>query len=383
MRLCAIPNHVLRPLHQLIRLPIDVNDSQMITPDHYAPLTPKIKLFLAKNELTRLPTELWNISNITVLSLRNNKLLELPPSLCRLRNLQELNVAGNRLKWLPWELLHLMLSPDRKLLRTSLGPNPFIQPCENRPPATGTLGRLRPSASAGDCARAIRTIRRRFSALVRLDHTYESLLLRLYETRLHQLTTNAALVQSDPSDLVLPIPDSSRPIYVASSKVAFLDLAGSHLHSPMSSFTRTEPSYVASLTPAEVPISHDTAAPSLFELSARACARSMFINQLPSLLPEDPPPPVEDALRKVMESKEVGLRRCSVCRSDYVIPRAQWIEYWYDGHGSGEQFLPFMRQACSGKCVEQLVDDRTHELAALQETSAKAQASLSEASGLD
>ncbi|KAG9976529.1 hypothetical protein KCU78_g22493, partial [Aureobasidium melanogenum] len=40
-------NETLKPLHQLIRLPVPINDDQKITVDHFAPLTPNIKLFLS------------------------------------------------------------------------------------------------------------------------------------------------------------------------------------------------------------------------------------------------------------------------------------------------------------------------------------------------
>ncbi|KAH0145704.1 hypothetical protein KCU67_g12539, partial [Aureobasidium melanogenum] len=44
MHLGRIDNETLKPLHQLIRLPVPINDDQKITVDHFAPLTPNIKL---------------------------------------------------------------------------------------------------------------------------------------------------------------------------------------------------------------------------------------------------------------------------------------------------------------------------------------------------
>lgn len=379
MKLKSIPNNVLRPLHQLIRLPIDMNDSQKITSEHYAPFTPQIKLFLAKNELVSLPPELWNLGNLTVLSMRNNELATLSPSINRLRNLQELNIAGNQFNWLPWELLDLLLPENRKLQRVSLSPNPFLQPLGERPPPT--LSRFRVPVTARECAVKARKLRTRFPNATQSDSAYESLLLRLHETRLHQIvsrTQSGSCVLDVDSDEYTT--DDNRPIYVASSKTTFLDFDGSKLRTPMSSFSSqpSEDDYTASLTPTSLPVKSVSAAPSLFELSARSCARSPYINQLSSLLPDDASPPVTRALERVTESKEVGLEACSVCRKSYVIPRAQWVEYWFDGHGSGEQFLPFMRSACSWKCVQRLANDRADELASVHNVATQYEAQVGE-----
>lgn len=376
MRLRTIPNDVLRPLHQLIRLTVDVNDTQKITPDHYAPLTPEIKLFLAKNELSSLPSELWNLGNLAVLSLRNNELTDIPPFIARLRNLQELNIAGNRLKSLPWELLNLLLPSNRKLNRFSLSPNPFLQPFDKRPPAV--IGRLRLQDSAVECARNMRRIRSSFPELTARDCTYEALLVRVYETRLRQITSTQYTSPTSPtsSTFAASTDNGARPIYVASSKTSFLDCDGSLLRSPMLSFSRAGPSKHACLTPTPLPAETISAAPSLLELSARACARSPFIHQLTSLLPDDASPPVTRTLAKAIRSKEIGLQGCSVCRKQYVVPRAEWIEFWFDGHGSGEQFLPFVRRTCSWKCVQRLQETRAAELVDIQEAVAQVELAL-------
>lgn len=374
MRLRTIPNEVLRPLHQLIRLPIDMNDTQKITADHYAPLTPEIKLFLAKNELVSLPTELWNLGNITVLSLRNNELTDMPPYVFRLRNLQELNIAGNQLKWLPWELLDLMTPQNRKLVQLHLSPNPFIQPLETSPSAS--FGRSRIPGSVRECVRAIRKLRARYPWALQSESSYEALWLRLYEARLHRAVTNAEAAGSDEATSGDYADKDARPIYVASSKTTFLDIVGSTLRSPTASRPRAEAAMTATLAPTPLPCSKPSAAPSLFELSARACARSPFISQLSSLLPDDASPLVVNGLKKAIESKDVGLPNCSVCRKQYVVARAQWMEFWFDGYGSGEKFLPFLRKACSWKCVQALGDARSQEEAARQEVVARVDASL-------
>src|SRR5262249_49088861 len=108
--------------------------SHGITPkdEDFEPLRPLLQLFLQKNLLRRLPAELWNLENLTVLSLRNNKLTYIPPSIAHLRHLRELNLACNRLRYLPWELLTLIggevdLNTNGPLLSVTILPNPLFR----------------------------------------------------------------------------------------------------------------------------------------------------------------------------------------------------------------------------------------------------------------
>lgn len=376
MCLHSLPNDVVRPLHQLIRYPIGMDDPQRMTPDHYAPLTSEIKLFLYNNELKSLPSELWNLGNIAVLSLRNNSLPELSPSIARLRNLQELNIACNQIRFLPWELLGLLCPRDRKLLRLSVSPNPFVQPLGKPPPTT--LSRLRLPSSARDCSKAIHQLQARCPVASASDCSYEGLLVRLYRYRLQECLVGLDAAQIPATDVSVanPGPNASdmRPMYVASSAAVFFESDGSVLRSPIS-FSAAQPDhdYTASLAPQTLPSSNKSPAPSLFELSARACARSPFLGQLGSLvLSEDSSPPVTRALDRATRSKQEGLRNCSVCKKQYLIARAQWMEYWYNGSSSSDVFLPFLRHACSWACVGRLGAERDDQLAAQEAELARA-----------
>ncbi|KAJ7252749.1 hypothetical protein B0H12DRAFT_1117635 [Mycena haematopus] len=80
-----------------------------------------IQLYLAGNQIARLPISLSCLDKMTVLSLRNNKLKALPPEICRLPNLHTLNVSGNLLQHLPAGML------DMRLKVLNLFPNPFIE----------------------------------------------------------------------------------------------------------------------------------------------------------------------------------------------------------------------------------------------------------------
>ncbi|WRT64563.1 uncharacterized protein IL334_001495 [Kwoniella shivajii] len=68
-----------------------------------------IGIYAGQNSLTSLPSALFEISNLTVLSLRGNKLTSLPAAIGELRHLKELNVGLNHLTELPSTILHLNL----------------------------------------------------------------------------------------------------------------------------------------------------------------------------------------------------------------------------------------------------------------------------------
>ncbi|TKY89537.1 hypothetical protein EX895_001322 [Sporisorium graminicola] len=88
-----------------------------------------LSIFLGSNALTRLPSALFQLQNLRVLSLRSNKLKFLPPAIGDLHNLSELHIAHNELQYLPAEILRL------KLDVFTWFPNPYFV----KPPKTGVL----------------------------------------------------------------------------------------------------------------------------------------------------------------------------------------------------------------------------------------------------
>ncbi|OXG53487.1 hypothetical protein J010_05331 [Cryptococcus neoformans] len=79
------------------------------------------QVFLGNNRLTCLPSALFEVSNITVLSLRGNNLKSIPAAIGALHNLKELNIGNNSITDLPWTILDLSLG-----LFTA-DPNPFLK----------------------------------------------------------------------------------------------------------------------------------------------------------------------------------------------------------------------------------------------------------------
>ncbi|KAH9855275.1 hypothetical protein C2E23DRAFT_613820 [Lenzites betulinus] len=93
-----------------------------------------IKLFLANNTIHRIPSEVFRVSSLTVLSLRSNALTTIPPQISQLTSLQELNIAQNNIRWIPAEMLNMRLV---KLVVTG---NPWLPP----PISTANSSRPRP-----------------------------------------------------------------------------------------------------------------------------------------------------------------------------------------------------------------------------------------------
>lgn len=106
---------------QLTEVPSEISDLKdlVILHDNDS-LVPKIKIFLSNNSISCISPRLFDVHNITVLSLRNNVLKEIPPAISKLQNLVELSVGGNQIEYLPAELLSLP-----KLTNLSIYPNPF------------------------------------------------------------------------------------------------------------------------------------------------------------------------------------------------------------------------------------------------------------------
>ncbi|CAO3589904.1 unnamed protein product [Absidia cylindrospora] len=84
--------------------------------------TASLQLYLFANQLKSLSPTLFQLKNLSVLSLRCNKLTFLPPDIAFLENLVELSLGNNNLTYLPSEIRKLP-----KLTLLSVCPNPFLQ----------------------------------------------------------------------------------------------------------------------------------------------------------------------------------------------------------------------------------------------------------------
>jgi hypothetical protein len=332
----ALSNATLSPLHQMIK---HAHDDLTLPPseDLFALLTPSIQLFLYGNLLATLPPELFHLTNITVLSLRNNSLKEIPPSITRLSKLAELNIAGNQLESLPWELFGMLRSTD-DVCKVSLRPNPFKVPRLSM--SSGSPGRTNIDASQLDA-----------------DTVSPSPLFQQLEER---FIHGRQFLNGGDKDATPRKKRDSREqlIFLAPSRIRYMDSDSSVVRS----FTATSPDggktwETPVFEPQHPPTTQaSTAAPSLFELTLRSAQVSYDLRDVSTTLPDNIPPNVARALEEAAHGAEYGNERCSTCTKEFVIPRAEWLEYWFHGHEyydlSEEKILPFKRKACSWDCAQ-------------------------------
>ena len=273
---------------------------------HYQSLTPALRLYLSNNLLEEVPGEVFHLKNLQVLSLRSNNLTEILPSIGELSNLQELNLGSNQLNWLPWELLGLL---HANLQKCMIYPNPLIRPVPS-------IWNPAPS--------------RKFDP---------------HEPRQHE------------------------PRQVASTQIAFLDITGASIRywpPAPSSLPEHWPEPQADDEFLGPPPEERTKTPSLLELALRACKQSSQLSQFPFLIPDDYPRHLTQLLQRTWKLKEAGGKTCSVCGNEYIIPRTEWIEWWYcipEQGLRGSQIswsqamsrtpVPLLRRGCSWACWEE------------------------------
>ncbi|WP_417915351.1 COR domain-containing protein [Candidatus Electronema sp. JM] len=100
---------------------LDLSRNQLTAlPPELFQLTNLTELDLRSNQLTALPPELFQLTNLTELDLGRNQLTALPPEICQLRNLQKLILWENKLTALPPELFQLTNLTELDLGRNQL-----------------------------------------------------------------------------------------------------------------------------------------------------------------------------------------------------------------------------------------------------------------------
>ncbi|KAF9776159.1 hypothetical protein IL306_005690 [Fusarium sp. DS 682] len=329
-----VSNDTISPLSQFTCIPVVTKDVAFEQKD------PELKIYMAQNRLTRVPGALFDLTYLTILSLRHNKLTELPPAIAKLHNLKELNLSHNRLRHLPVELLELF-APNSKLDKLVVHPNPFWQPNQSLEQTDDQLDKMLFSWTESGASPTPRLASR---ALGRTP-------LQLSDTTGRVLSDFR--FPTDHTKLVLSI-DEGEPEFCPSSSV--------------SSMTESQRLEGASRVP------------SLLEAALRACYSSTQLSEMPYYIPEG-----LNHLRKLLEraqrQKEAGGLTCSCCRNPMVIPTVQWVE-WREvrtcsqinnqnsslvrmtplSMAEGERTIPFVHRGCSWRCRPGELDKSSWEL---------------------
>ncbi|KAF2804283.1 uncharacterized protein BDZ99DRAFT_502692 [Mytilinidion resinicola] len=351
----------LQPLFTVIRSP--KFDDKPPSDDCFEPFTPKIKLFLSHNSLSVLPSRLWDLEHLTVLSLRSNNLAELPSGVAKLANLRGLNVANNKLRYLPWELSRLLRVTGSRMKLILTG-NPFLEGTYfdhnahlellttleaefHKKPHPDLLAALE-AAEDPDQAQSLAWL------LKDQEQT-----LAIHKAQQDAYYTEGA----DPSDAWKDI----RFRFIAATPPALFHADGRHLKGSPPQPSQLPPD--CTFLPATVhtvkfgavgkPLWPELRAPdcsrvpSLLELSLRKALDVMAVEEMAGLAPG-----IERAVALAAQNRaDCGsvLRGCSVCGGGYVVPRAEWVEYFRvdDFEDVTAGFFPFLRRACSFGCVGQ------------------------------
>jgi hypothetical protein len=305
----------------------------------FEPKEPHVQLFLFNNQLKMLPGAIFEIENITLLSLRGNGLTELPPAIGKLKNLRTLNLAQNRLKYLPGALLEIIGS-DRVMEEFIPEPNPFLLP--DQPRTNHEMGH----------------------SFMSKDEFWE-----ICDRRKEDFTT-AAFVARSPIQYLDVHGRSYSDFEIPSDPAAKVPVEDSLAPTPSSSASQNPRPFTRTTTATKA-----TKVPPLTELALRSCAKSSQLQNLPELLP-DSYSHVRRLLEHARTQREAGGETCASCQKSFVTPATQWLEFWHlekvrknDRHSviwmalqdlPGKTLgLPFMMRGCSWPCLPQEIEPDT------------------------
>lgn len=301
----TIPPGLLRPLQHLTKLP-SVNQAP-VCEDVFTSLQPFLSIYLPNNSLATLHNDLFELTNLKVLSLRNNKLTEIPTTIRRLTALQVLNLSVNRLTYLPWELLTLMQQGELKHL--TVRPNAFL-PIEE----------------------------------AQIKEWHHSVIN--HEANNDEEASAPLRFEEKPNIL----DEGLAPIHVATGPTTYLNMEGN----PVDEISSANKLISASAC--------GNNAPSMREVALRAVSKLPHLEQATDEELGEYPALIVPLLRQAREVRSAGGQPCSVCQREYVIPRTKWMEWWdFTPCENGMKMprcpgetlrpLPFQRYGCSLSCV--------------------------------
>ncbi|KAF1924409.1 uncharacterized protein M421DRAFT_72725 [Didymella exigua CBS 183.55] len=330
----------------------------------YRSMVPELYINLSQNILGRMTPSLFNLQYLTSLKLRSNRIEELPPQIGQLRNLQELDVSLNKLQHLPFEILE-MLAPHGKLEHlTTLG-NPMLErvsrnryrKLDERVTFTSSRRDIYPRLQSCPDPEAlvwhIRYIESMESFLAAVDSKYTT----------GGRSADERVFAHHPAARI--VADSPASRYIGRTLVSYFDQTGQLIKgSPAqpSPSTNDYPvivetdggAYGVPSTPIFTP-PVGSRIPSLLTMSVYTALKNITVEETRVRLGEPSEPIPLDASvifrRAKQNDSDTGFgyfHQCRVCKNDYIVARAEWIEFWST---SFTVFYPFKVKVCSWSCV--------------------------------
>lgn len=359
----GLEDHDIKPISDLNRVIKNLPDpgNDLPAEGQYRSMEPELYINLSRNSLRRMTPSLFNLQYLTSLKLRDNGIDELPPQISKLHNLQELDVSLNKLQYLPFELIQ-MLVPHGKLEHlTTLG-NPLLERV--------TQNRYRKLDERVTFAESTKDVYSRLQscpdreALVWHIRFLESMgkYLDAIDTKYTMGGRNKdeRIFSHHPVARVVADQPASR--FIGRSLVSYFDQTGQLIRGspaqPSLTFTdyavvveTDEGTYGSPSSPVFVPPTASRI-PSLLTMSVTVALQNITVQETREKLGE-PVPYDADAILAHARHNDAGVgfgyfHKCHVCEKDYIVARAEWIEFWST---SFTVFYPFKVKVCSWGCV--------------------------------
>ena len=308
------------------------------------------------------------VENLVFLTIRNNNISELPQAIGRMWELKELNVSCNGLRWLPWELMRIMGSNAGHLVRFRCRPNPLFIPA-----STDNVTMLRAFGDTLDATKAesnrLKEIRGRLSGNKQRKKKNKNVCLYIDWARKINKELNKRLENQPKQGPLMRVSGKhfkSAPIRLGMTAITYFDnkgalmpnspLAPSSLPEHQSILAPVKFEYKASMPSIADSVAGRSGAPSLKEACLRVCVRNTGFKDIDKIVPADAPQAIWNAIGWAKRTKEDYIKQCSVCWRQYVMPRAEWVEYW---HCEPDSLLctteniavPVLRRVCSWGCA--------------------------------
>ncbi|EAT88635.1 hypothetical protein HBI56_042290 [Parastagonospora nodorum] len=346
----------------------------------YRSMVPELYVDLNHNKLQHLTPSLFRVQNLTTLALIDNNIEELPVQISQLRRLRELNISRNHIQSLPFEMLYMWKGGNDGGLET-LGDSgvQWLHPKDDRleiplpQPLRNFWSTLRTTRSGLEHTDCVEQLHRTVASMPDRDqHVWGVLYLEMIIFSDNPTQSGHTHYSFFDDEMYF-----MRPRCLAHSLVSYFDEAGSLIDgSPKPPSSEDDFATITNTARGAhgVPKSwftppHTKKTKSLLTLAIHSALRhkdqeDLTISDIRHHI-GDPVPPVADAILKQAEQNSAGgygeFKTCFVCKSDFVVARAEWIQWYCLSFGTGRT-LPFKAQVCSWGCVPDAISQRPERL---------------------